>query len=195
MLPALPVPPRSVIIERFPPLPEKPRTDRFFSCSISLVSCLSALGDIIIERWLPYGPRPERKTIVEEATAAVAYAEPRNKIIVYEGLEPRVNRKFEKGPVVEGDPYDYAARYGTSLLDSETLIQLARNAGVFEDLVRKCSVHMCKKYKQTSNSSHRHRMRWFVKVSVTMIHQGSSEVSIFYTLWIILERFLSRRSD
>lgn len=94
------------------------------------------LEDIIIERWLPYGPQPERRTIVEEPSAAIAYAEPRNKIIIYEGIEPRVNRKFEKEPVVEGDPASYVARYGSSLLDSETLIRLARKAGVHEDLVK-----------------------------------------------------------
>jgi len=114
-LPALPVPPRSAIIERYPALPPKPQ-------------------DIIIERWLPYGPQPERRTIVEEPPSAIAYAEPRNKIIIYEGIEPRVNRKFEKEPVVEGDPASYVARYGSSLLDSETLIRLARKAGVHEDL-------------------------------------------------------------
>lgn len=94
------------------------------------------LGDIIIERWLPYGPQPERRTIVEEPPAAIAYAEPRNKIIIYEGVDPRVNRRFEKDGVVEGNPADYVARYGSSLLDSETLIRLARNAGVHEDLVK-----------------------------------------------------------
>lgn len=114
-LPPLPVPPRSVIIERYPPLPEKPR-------------------NIVIERWLPYGPQPERRTIVEEPPPAIGYAEPRNKIIIYEGVEPRVHRKFEKDGVVEGDPADYVARYGSSLLDSETLIRMARNAGVHEDL-------------------------------------------------------------
>ncbi|UJR18953.1 hypothetical protein I4U23_022082 [Adineta vaga] len=115
-VPALPPPPRSVIIERFPSAPEKPR-------------------DIIIERWLPYGPLPERRTIVEEASgAAVAYPEPRNKIIVYERAEPHVVRQFHKEGVVSEDPANYVARYGDSLLDSTTLIKMARNAGVFEDL-------------------------------------------------------------
>ncbi|CAF4649260.1 unnamed protein product, partial [Rotaria magnacalcarata] len=48
VLPAVPVPPRSVVIERYPPAPEKPR-------------------DIIIERWLPYGPESARRTIVQRA--------------------------------------------------------------------------------------------------------------------------------
>lgn len=138
-LPALPVPPRSVIIERYPPMPEKPR-------------------DIIIERWLPYGPQPERRTIVEEPPPAIGYAEPRNKIIIYEGVEPRVQRKFEKDGVVEADPADYVARYGSSLLDSETLIRMARNAGVHEDLSPPSyatSTYSSKQY--SSDSSYRSR--------------------------------------
>ena len=93
------------------------------------------LGDIIIERWLPYGPPPERRTIVEKAPPAITYADPRNKIIIYEGAEACVVRQFEKDRVIIENPADYVARYGNSLLDSATLIQMARNAGVFEDLV------------------------------------------------------------
>ena len=93
------------------------------------------LGDIIIERWLPYGPQPERRTIVERVQNTVTYPEPRNKIIVYEGVEARVVRQFEKDGVIREDPAHYVARYGGTLLDSSTLVQMARNAGVFEDLV------------------------------------------------------------
>ncbi|CAF4063805.1 unnamed protein product [Adineta steineri] len=114
-IPALPPPPRSVIIERFPSAPKKPR-------------------DIIIERWLPYGSLPERRTIVEEASAAITYPEPRIKIIIYERVESDVVRQFEKEGVFSEDPAHYVARYGDSLLDSTTLIKVARDAGVFEDL-------------------------------------------------------------
>ncbi|CAF1630417.1 unnamed protein product, partial [Adineta ricciae] len=114
-IPAPPPPPRSVIIERFPAAPERPR-------------------DIIIERWLPYGPQPERRTIVERVQNTVTYPEPRNKIIIYEGVDARVVRQFEKDGVIREDPAHYVARYGGTLLDSSTLVQMARNAGVFEDL-------------------------------------------------------------
>ncbi|CAF1566991.1 unnamed protein product, partial [Rotaria sordida] len=93
-LPEIPVPLRSVVIERLPPLREKPR-------------------DIIIERWLPYRSLSQRRTIVERAPPAIIYPEPR---------------------VVQENPADYIARYGTSLVDSVTLVQLARNAGVTEDI-------------------------------------------------------------
>jgi len=94
------------------------------------------LGDIIIERWIPYGPQPERRTIVESATTATTYAEPRNQIIIYEGADARITRHFEKYEVVQEDPAAYEARYGTSLLDSATLVQRARSMGVHEDLVK-----------------------------------------------------------
>lgn len=131
-------PPRSVVIERFATLPDKPRKRIIFIFIFVLIRdrcsfCFS--GDIIIERWLPYGPRPERRTIVEEASAAITYPEPRNKVIIYEGVEARVVREFKKDGVTRENPSDYVARYGDSLLDSATLTQMARNAGVFEDLV------------------------------------------------------------
>ncbi|CAF2589127.1 unnamed protein product [Rotaria sp. Silwood2] len=120
-LPAIPVPPRSVVIERIPSLPEKPRKRIIFS-------------DIIIERWIPYGPQPERRTITERAPPAIIYPEPRNRVVVYEATEARTVRKFQNLGVVQENPADYVVRYGTSLLDTATLVQQARNAGVIEDI-------------------------------------------------------------
>ncbi|CAF3999227.1 unnamed protein product, partial [Rotaria sordida] len=114
-LPALPVPPRSVVIERFPPPPEKPR-------------------DIIIERWIPYGPQPERRTIIEHAPPAREYQPPSNTPTIYSAAETRVVRKFNNLGVTQEDPESYRSRYGSSLLDSVTLVQQARNAGVIEDI-------------------------------------------------------------
>ncbi|CAF2696009.1 unnamed protein product [Rotaria sp. Silwood2] len=115
MLPPIPAPPRSVVIERFPALPEKPR-------------------DIIIERWIPYGSQTERRKVVERAPPAVQYPQPTHTVVVYEAVQQRINRKFEKLGVTKENPDDYVARYGASLLDSATLVQQARNAGVIEDI-------------------------------------------------------------
>ncbi|CAF3025343.1 unnamed protein product [Rotaria sp. Silwood2] len=111
----IPVPPRSVIIERFPPTPERPR-------------------DIVIERWIPYGPRPERRTVVEPAPPAITYPRPTHTIIVYETVQTRITRRFEKRGVTQENPDAYVARYGSSLLDSAALVQEARRAGVIEDI-------------------------------------------------------------
>lgn len=92
------------------------------------------LGDIIIERWLPYGPECERRTIVRRATCQT-YARPTCKIFVYDGAEKRISRKFENLGTVQENPEAYIARYGSTLLDSATLVQRAREAGVVEDIV------------------------------------------------------------
>jgi len=114
-LAALPVPPRTTIIERIPAAPARPR-------------------DIIIERWVPYGAAAKRRTIVQRAAAAQQYAAPRNVIIQYEAAQVRVSRQFQKLGVTPENPQAYVQRYGAQLLDSVTLVQQARAAGVFEDI-------------------------------------------------------------
>jgi len=114
-LAALAVPPRSVIIERLPAAPPRPR-------------------DIIIERWVPYGAAAKRKTIVQRAEAAKAYAAPRNIIIQYEQAQVRIVRQFQRLGVTPENPQAYLQRYGAQLLDAQTLLQQARAAGVVEDI-------------------------------------------------------------
>ena len=93
------------------------------------------LGDIIIERWLPYAPLREREVIVrkigcqEESKATCT-------IINYENPRPRVNRKFVVVDVYNADPDDYMARYKESLLNSSELVQQVRRVGVNEDIVK-----------------------------------------------------------
>jgi hypothetical protein len=115
-LAALAVPPRSVIIERLPPAPPRPR-------------------DIIIERWVPYGAAAKRRTVVQRAAAAQQYVAPRNVIIQYEAPQVRIVRQFQNLGVQPENPQLYVQRYGAQLLDSITLVQQARAAGVVEDLV------------------------------------------------------------
>jgi len=114
-LAALPVPPRSVIIERLPAAPPRPR-------------------DIVIERWVPYGAAAKRQTIVQRAGAAQQYQAPRNVIIQYEAAQVRIVRQFQVLGVTAENPQAYLQRYGAQLLDSVTLVQQARAAGVVEDL-------------------------------------------------------------
>jgi hypothetical protein len=114
-LAALPVPPRSVIIERLPPLPPRPR-------------------DVIIERWIPYGAQAKRRTIVQRAGAAQQYAAPRNVIIQYEPAQVRIVRQFQRLGVTQASPQAYLQQYGVQLLDAGTLLQQARAAGVVEDI-------------------------------------------------------------
>ena len=103
----------------------------FFSSCQSFI-----LGDIIIERWVPYGAQAKRRTVVQRAEAARAYAAPRNIIIQYEQAQVRIIRQFQRLGVTLENPQAYVARYGATLLDAQTLVQQARAAGVVEDIVR-----------------------------------------------------------
>ena len=92
-------------------------------------------GDIVIERWVPYGAQAKRRTIVQRAAAAKQYAQPRNVIIVYDAVQARVLRRFQRFAVTQENPQAYVARYGQLLLDTSSLVQQARAAGVVEDIV------------------------------------------------------------
>ena len=105
-----------MIIERLPAAPARPR-------------------DIIIERWVPYGAAQKRRTIVQRAAAAKQYQAPRNVIIQYEAPQVRITRQFQKLGVQSENPQAYVQRYGAQLIDSITLVQQARAAGVLEDIV------------------------------------------------------------
>lgn len=133
-LAAIPVPPRSVIIERIPPAPPKPRKIALLTTHSFLRFSFNS-GDIIIERWVQYGAREKRRTIVQRAEAVKPYAKPQNVIIQYETPQVRVIRQFQRLGVTPQDPQEYVRRYGAILLDSTTLVQQARAAGVVEDIV------------------------------------------------------------
>jgi hypothetical protein len=140
-LPPIPVPPRSLVVERYPPAPEKPRKRIIFIFLFlfllsQIVVFFCYLGDIIIERWCPYGPQPERQQIVQPAPPPIKYPAPSHTVIVYDSVQSNIVRKFERLEATQEDPDAYVARYGTPLLAPTTLIQQARNAGVTEDIVK-----------------------------------------------------------
>lgn len=76
-----------------------------------------------------------RKTFIEKAPAPVIYPEPRNQIVIHEPNPVKVVQKFEQLEILEQNPEEYIAQYGSSLLDPEALLEQARAAGVIEDLV------------------------------------------------------------
>ena len=92
-------------------------------------------GDVIIERWVPYGAQAKRRTLVQRAGAAQQYARPRNVIIQYEPVQVRIVRQFQRLGVTQANPGAYVQQYGAQLLDAGTLVQQARSAGVVEDIV------------------------------------------------------------
>ena len=77
----------------------------------------------------------KRKTVVQRAEEAKAYARPQNVIIQYDPPQVRVIRQFQRLGVTPEDPQAYIQRYGASLFDAQNLVQQARAAGVVEDIV------------------------------------------------------------
>jgi hypothetical protein len=107
----------------------------FFFFFLLQIVVFCYLGDIIIERWIPYGPESERRTIVQTAPPPAQYSVATHTVIVYDAAPSNIIRKFEKLGIAQENPDAYIARYGASLLDPATLMQHARNAGVTEDIV------------------------------------------------------------
>ncbi|CAF0775156.1 unnamed protein product [Didymodactylos carnosus] len=83
-----PPPPRQVIVERLPTPPAKPR-------------------QIIFEKWLPYEEPKDRPCIVEKAEACNYQSPPKNVIIQYESLEPRIQANCVDEGVLSMDPQQY----------------------------------------------------------------------------------------
>ncbi|CAF1598098.1 unnamed protein product, partial [Didymodactylos carnosus] len=76
----------------------------------------------------------KRRVIVQRAAAARQYAKPRNIIVVYEPIQARVVRQFQRLGVTPENPQTYVAKYGAQLQDAQSLLQAARSAGVVEDI-------------------------------------------------------------
>jgi hypothetical protein len=55
-------------------------------------------------------------------------------VVQYEASQVRIARQFQKLGVTAENPQAYLQRYGAQLLDSVTLVQQARAAGVVEDI-------------------------------------------------------------
>jgi len=79
--------PRQVIVEQFPTPPPKPRS-------------------IILEKWLPYEEPEDRPCIVEKATFN-DMPPPKNVIIQYEAIEPRIQPQCINEGITYVDPKQF----------------------------------------------------------------------------------------
>ena len=126
--------PRLVIINRYPSLPEKQRKRPIFSSLFNYYLCY--LGQIIIERWIPYEPQPERQVIVcpTNAPSPMKYLQPYYTTNPYETPNAHIARRFEE---LVGREYlaCYKARYGSSFLVATTPRHRDRDAGIFKDVI------------------------------------------------------------
>ncbi len=92
-------------------------------------------GDIVLERWLPYEAPRFTRTVRIPAPRGPLPKPPRNLIIQYQPLKVSIVHEIQRLGVIQADPQAYIQRYGNNLLNSARFLQLARAAGVFEDIV------------------------------------------------------------
>jgi hypothetical protein len=78
----------------------------------------------------------KRRIIVQRVEEDRVYSKPRNIIIQYEPVQARIDRQFQHLGITQEDPQAYEHRYGSTLLDAESLVQQARAAGVIENIVK-----------------------------------------------------------
>ncbi len=126
--------PRSLIINRYPSLPEKQRNRPIFSFLFNYYWCY--LGKIIIERGIPYQPQPERQVIAcpADAPSPIKYPQSYYKTSPFETPIARIARRFEK-LVSQEYPDDYRSSYGSSFLVGTALRQRDSDTGIFEDVI------------------------------------------------------------
>ena len=96
---------------------------------------LSNVGDIIIERWLPYENCTSKRSVKIIRAPSFKYPDPFHELIVYDNVRANIVRKFTRLGVTQEDPETYRARYGSTLLDRSTLLRRVREAGIVENIV------------------------------------------------------------
>lgn len=101
----IPPPARKVVVEKLPPIPAKPQ-------------------QVFIERWLPYGQQTQ-KVIYQPAKPACVIPDPKNVVIQWESPDVEVRKEVKNLGVYKADPREYISKYGSSLVRSEQLPNIA----------------------------------------------------------------------
>jgi hypothetical protein len=102
----IPPPPRKVVIERLPQLPQPPQ-------------------DIIVERWLEYGPRA-RRVVFRPAPRLIPAPAPKNVLIQWDSPNVALNRQFRNLGIAAASPAQYVAQFGASLVPASAVPALSR---------------------------------------------------------------------
>ena len=102
----IPPPPRKVVIERLPQLPQPPQ-------------------DIIVERWLEYGPRT-RRVVFQPAPRLIPAPAPKNVLIQWDSPNVALNRQFRNLGISAANPAQYVAAFGASLVHPSQIPALAQ---------------------------------------------------------------------
>jgi hypothetical protein len=101
----IPPPARKVIVEKLPSQPAKPQ-------------------NVLIERWLPYGQQSQR-VVYQPARPPCVIPDPKNIVIEWQNPDVEIKKEFKNLGVIAADPRDYVSRYGSSLVRSDALPQIA----------------------------------------------------------------------
>ena len=104
----MPPPPRKVVIERLPQMPQKPQS-------------------IIIERWLPYQENLKRKVIFQKIASDPIVIKPKNVIVQWEEPEVIIKQEIKYLGVIRADPVNYVKLYGDSLIKSSERPQYVKD--------------------------------------------------------------------
>ena len=102
----IPPPPRKVITERLPQLPQPPQ-------------------DIVVERWLEYGPRA-RRVVFQPAPKLIPAPAPKNVLIQWDSPNVALNRQFRNLGIQPANPAQYVATFGASLVLPSQIPALAQ---------------------------------------------------------------------
>jgi len=101
----VPPPARKVVVERLPPIPAKPQ-------------------QIFIERWLPYGQQTQR-VVYQPAKAPCVIPDPKNVVVQWESPDVEIRKECKFLGIIEADPQQYVAKYGSSLIRADQLPKFA----------------------------------------------------------------------
>lgn len=112
----LPPPPRKVIIEKLPTLPQKPPA-------------------IIIERWLPY-PKVKRQVIYQKKEAIEApQQKPKNLVIQWESPKVVIKQELKNLGIIKANPIEYIQKFGSSLITTKEMPQYILDIACPKDVV------------------------------------------------------------
>lgn len=101
----IPPPARKVVVERLPPIPPKPQ-------------------QVFIERWLPYGQQTQ-KVVYQPARPACVIPDPKNVVIQWDSPDVDIRKELRNLGIIHANPQEYITKYGSSLIRSEQLPDLA----------------------------------------------------------------------
>jgi len=103
-----PPPPRKVVIERLPALPNKPQ-------------------NVIVERWLPYSEGGKRRVVFNKAAGSAEVANPRNVVVQWEEPSVQIRQEVKYLGVIRANPAEYVQRYGSELKTHQSLPQFVKD--------------------------------------------------------------------